>query len=633
MAITWGARAGTDSSYYSKLGVEITSSQTNTSIKFTANVYIATIYYFWDNSNSVLGNWESTYATSSIASNVNISIGTSSMSTPWGNNNESSPSNYQKIASTSKIYNLDTNSHSYNFSAGISGLTSKLGSPTVTVSYTVPALPSYDVTYNGNGHTGGSTSNQTKYYNTSLILRSNGYTRTNYSFVNWNTAANGSGTSYNAGGTYTGNAALTLYAQWKINYTACGLPTNLSITDNGDNTLTFSSTVGTSGTSNASTGVTIYTTFDGSDPSESNYQYTANLSGTASSTVTTIISVDDYITYFTNGTTTVKICAKTIGSVSGYHSSLSSIVESYIMYYTSPTTPTFVRPSIQMIHAPHDFTVIWNTSEEGLNNLITNYEISLYNADTDEIISTQIIPSYSSESAGARIIVTDSTPRAIFNSEYFLPNNNYNFRVKAIGSHEGFDSDIAVSETVQIIELEAFDSLLFKVTPGEIDFFGNGDGYINVLHIDDKVSRELFTLGWEKPISTGNEISAYDIFLKDYSGTLINDWYDLDIETISFILLNDYILKESIESLYKEYTLQVITRSIYTDSYQNYDNTSEFIFRVYPASGMYLNTNNGIKRAVGFKRLEDGSWIPLRELYHRPEEITEWVTSDISTNY
>ena len=37
---------------------------------------------------------------------------------------------------------------------------------------------------------------------------------TSYSFKNWNTAANGSGTSYNAGGTYTANASATLYAQW-----------------------------------------------------------------------------------------------------------------------------------------------------------------------------------------------------------------------------------------------------------------------------------------------------------------------------------------------------------------------------------------------------------------------------------
>ena len=37
---------------------------------------------------------------------------------------------------------------------------------------------------------------------------------TSYTFKNWNTKANGSGTSYSAGASYTTDAAVTLYAQW-----------------------------------------------------------------------------------------------------------------------------------------------------------------------------------------------------------------------------------------------------------------------------------------------------------------------------------------------------------------------------------------------------------------------------------
>lgn len=88
-------------------------------------------------------------------------------------------------------------------------------------------INTWAVTYDGNGSTGGSTAAQTKTYGQSLALRSNGFTKTNYNFVNWNTAANGSGTSYDAGASYTGNAALNLYAQWKI---AHGNPTIGSIT-------------------------------------------------------------------------------------------------------------------------------------------------------------------------------------------------------------------------------------------------------------------------------------------------------------------------------------------------------------------------------------------------------------------
>lgn len=74
----------------------------------------------------------------------------------------------------------------------------------------------YTVAFNNNGGTG-SPGNQTKTYGTNLTLSSTRPTRAGYTFVNWNTAANGSGTSYASGATYTANAGVTLYAQWRIN--------------------------------------------------------------------------------------------------------------------------------------------------------------------------------------------------------------------------------------------------------------------------------------------------------------------------------------------------------------------------------------------------------------------------------
>ena len=75
------------------------------------------------------------------------------------------------------------------------------------------SINTYAVTYAANGGSG-TTSAQTKTYGVSLTLRSSGFTRTGYTFTGWNTAANGSGTAYAAGGTYTANAAVKLYAQW-----------------------------------------------------------------------------------------------------------------------------------------------------------------------------------------------------------------------------------------------------------------------------------------------------------------------------------------------------------------------------------------------------------------------------------
>ena len=72
----------------------------------------------------------------------------------------------------------------------------------------------YTVTYNANGGSG-APGNQTKTYGVALTLSSTKPTRTGYTFSKWNTKADGSGTSYNSGSKYTGNANLTLYAQWK----------------------------------------------------------------------------------------------------------------------------------------------------------------------------------------------------------------------------------------------------------------------------------------------------------------------------------------------------------------------------------------------------------------------------------
>lgn len=61
---------------------------------------------------------------------------------------------------------------------------------------------------------------QTKTYGVTLTLDDYKPTRTGYNFIEWNTAAAGTGTSYSPGGSYTSNASVTLYAQWKaLTYT------------------------------------------------------------------------------------------------------------------------------------------------------------------------------------------------------------------------------------------------------------------------------------------------------------------------------------------------------------------------------------------------------------------------------
>lgn len=88
---------------------------------------------------------------------------------------------------------------------------------TASFNVTVPARTAYSIGYNGNGATSGSVGGQTKYYGYNINLQSNGYSRTGYTFINWNTASNGTGTAYSAGGVYSANSGATMYAQWRAN--------------------------------------------------------------------------------------------------------------------------------------------------------------------------------------------------------------------------------------------------------------------------------------------------------------------------------------------------------------------------------------------------------------------------------
>ena len=74
----------------------------------------------------------------------------------------------------------------------------------------------YTVSYNANGGTG-APSSQTKTHGVNLTLQNKGsLSRTGYTTDGWATSAGGN-KAYNFGGTYSNNAAITLYAHWNAN--------------------------------------------------------------------------------------------------------------------------------------------------------------------------------------------------------------------------------------------------------------------------------------------------------------------------------------------------------------------------------------------------------------------------------
>jgi len=82
----------------------------------------------------------------------------------------------------------------------------------------------YTITYNANTPTSGSAPTDATYYAASSTATVSGNTgnlvKTSYAIGGWNTLANGTGTTYTAGQSYTfGSANITLYAKWVTAYT------------------------------------------------------------------------------------------------------------------------------------------------------------------------------------------------------------------------------------------------------------------------------------------------------------------------------------------------------------------------------------------------------------------------------
>ncbi len=94
----------------------------------------------------------------------------------------------------------------------------------------------YAVVYDTSTVTSGTMANTSLTAGTAFSLRANAFARTGYSFKNWNTASNGSGTTYTNNQSITLYADLTLYPQW--NLLAPGAPTVSTAAGNTEVTVT-----------------------------------------------------------------------------------------------------------------------------------------------------------------------------------------------------------------------------------------------------------------------------------------------------------------------------------------------------------------------------------------------------------
>ena len=146
----------------------------------------------------------------------------------------------------------------------------------------------YAVTYNANGGSG-SPGNQTKTYGQTLKLSTAVPTRSGYRFTGWRGS---DGTNYAAGANYTGNAALTLTAQWQVITYSVTFNANGGSGAPSAQTKTHGTTLKLSNTVPTRSGYTFVGWGTSASASSASYQPGGNYTGNAAIVLYAIWSLD-----------------------------------------------------------------------------------------------------------------------------------------------------------------------------------------------------------------------------------------------------------------------------------------------------------------------------------------------------
>jgi autotransporter-associated beta strand protein len=139
-----------------------------------------------------------------------VTLSTLGLSNPSGTpiftiNNLTPPGTYSGVSYLSGLTLTGTNANNYT----LNPFPSNASTHTIT-----GTCSNYQITFNGNSNTSGTAPANITFTGSTTIPNQGSLVKTSNTFLGWNTAANGSGTTYAAGSTYSGTSNLTLYAQW-----------------------------------------------------------------------------------------------------------------------------------------------------------------------------------------------------------------------------------------------------------------------------------------------------------------------------------------------------------------------------------------------------------------------------------
>lgn len=201
----WGSIVGG----YGRIGIYTSIENTNTRSVLTFEIWFWSKYSVSDSSNTLYyDNLKSSGSATTIRDSRNIST-TNDDGSGWSTNNQvlltSGGTYYTRGGAAVKRY----------LYAKLTDVDRVGGTMYASTTVTIPAIPSYTVTYNANGGSN-APSKQTKWYDASLTLTSSKPKRTGYTFLGWSTSASGE-VEYASNASYTANADVTLYAVWRVN--------------------------------------------------------------------------------------------------------------------------------------------------------------------------------------------------------------------------------------------------------------------------------------------------------------------------------------------------------------------------------------------------------------------------------
>ena len=271
-----------------------------------------------------------------------------------------------------------------------------------TTLYAVWKANTYTVSYNANGGTG-APSAQTKTYNVSLTLSATVPTRSGYIFQGWATSSTGA-VAYQPSGSYTANAAVTLYAIWKAANSTLSSVDNTNIGSSGtaswnkiDNSYTYKLVLTYSNApavtvnvaaNNASTSFSIPTTW---------YAYLPNsTSATATATLTTY-----------SGSTALGTSTKTFTV-----SVASSIKPSISAFTAAPRSSNTTVSGWNVYVQGYSYVYLSATASAGTGASIVSYAFSgagVSQTGTGTTANSTVIDSSGSKTY--TLVVTDSRGR------------------------------------------------------------------------------------------------------------------------------------------------------------------------------------------------------------------------------